>query len=1061
MPTVELITGPVDRLERELADRVRSAQADAPLRPVHVLVGTTLLRPYLRRRLARLLGGVAGAHLLTVGELGLHLGEAELLREGRRPLPFLADRVLAAEVTRQAPGAFAPVAELPGFSAVLTRTLRDLRVAGIEPEQLAAAAQSEDPTDADARRLGSLAELYRLSAALRASRFGPEDALAAADPSRLGATGLIVYGIWDTTAVLRDAMERIASHAPLTILTPRAEGPSDDALRPLWQFAIDRLEARRTDLPLGTGGDDLAAVQHTAFLPPAGERKPGDGSVAVVSAPDPAREVRQVVRQCLRWADDGIPFHEIALAYRDGSTYRPLLEAALREAEIPSYAHEGTPLSERPVGRRVRAILDLADATDSDGHPRLDRAAVLEFLADARLPDETYERYGRPSVPRWEAITRAAGVVAGRTQWSDRLRTYADALEATNGDAPQWKLDRQASARHLAAFVDDLATGLMARPDGAPWTAHVGWLTGLLERYVADAGPVLGAVAELGELDAITGATDAAAFAAAVTALLEGMRDRDALGAQQGAFGLRGVNVLAVDSLRQLTFRAVGVVGLAERVFPPAPREDPLLLDDRREELNARFGFDLGLRARGRDPEPLQFHGALAAARERLLLAYARTGSDGRGQLPSPFLRAALQALSGRRVTVEDIELGAVSCVSRVPSGRLGPARPDDALTARERRRTMLEDRVPGAVALVRHRLPRSAAGARARDARLRRDCTSFDGVLSGEAVRTLHGLRRFGRPLSASALETYAACPHRHLLQNVLGLREVEDPESIVRVSPLDKGDAIHRILERFMRERPGGPLDATFEHARLRAVAEPVLDALEADGRTGYPLLWRVDRTQILEDLDRWLEHSLAREAERPAYSHYGYEVRFGPARRQMAGEDDPLTRDDALVIELADGRRVDLTGFVDRVDHFGPGSRRFDVVDYKSGRMYGLRTDALTGGEHLQLPLYVLAIARALGVPPEQGAARYVSVDRKAAFKEVSFDGALLAGDPSDFVSLLDELVRTREDGDFHREPGDACRFCSVKGACDVRRQQLHRRKSEDPHIRAVVERKERYP
>jgi hypothetical protein len=42
--------------------------------------------------------------------------------------------------------------------------------------------------------------------------------------------------------------------------------------------------------------------------------------------------------------------------------------------------------------------------------------------------------------------------------------------------------------------------------------------------------------------------------------------------------------------------RALGL-GLAERAFPPPPRQDPLLLDDERIRLNTAAGAKLPLRA--------------------------------------------------------------------------------------------------------------------------------------------------------------------------------------------------------------------------------------------------------------------------------------------------------------------------------------------------------------------------------------------------------------------------------------------------------------------------------
>lgn len=89
-----LITGPRAALEDALAATVRDAKAPDPFAPVTVLVGETLLRPYLRRRLAELLGGHLGVTFVTPGELALRLGEAELVAAGRRPMPPLLEPVL-------------------------------------------------------------------------------------------------------------------------------------------------------------------------------------------------------------------------------------------------------------------------------------------------------------------------------------------------------------------------------------------------------------------------------------------------------------------------------------------------------------------------------------------------------------------------------------------------------------------------------------------------------------------------------------------------------------------------------------------------------------------------------------------------------------------------------------------------------------------------------------------------------------------------------------------------------------------------------------------------------
>ncbi len=133
---------------------------------------------------------------------------------------------------------------------------------------------------------------------------------------------------------------------------------------------------------------------------------PADGTVRIASAPDPNREVRDALRTCLRWArEDGIAFHEMVIAYRQADPYRPLIAGALREAKLPAYIDEGTPLAELPLGRRALALLDLLSGD-------LERASVIAFAADGGFPEATRERFPG-SAAAWDGFSRRAGVVRG------------------------------------------------------------------------------------------------------------------------------------------------------------------------------------------------------------------------------------------------------------------------------------------------------------------------------------------------------------------------------------------------------------------------------------------------------------------------------------------------------------------------------------------------------------------------------------------------------------------------------------------------------------------------
>ena len=69
MPSFSVIVGPPAALDEALADGIRTAKVTNPLAPVTVVVGSGLLRPYLRHRLAELLDGHININLVTPAEL--------------------------------------------------------------------------------------------------------------------------------------------------------------------------------------------------------------------------------------------------------------------------------------------------------------------------------------------------------------------------------------------------------------------------------------------------------------------------------------------------------------------------------------------------------------------------------------------------------------------------------------------------------------------------------------------------------------------------------------------------------------------------------------------------------------------------------------------------------------------------------------------------------------------------------------------------------------------------------------------------------------------------------
>ena len=116
------------------------------------------------------------------------------------------------------------------------------------------------------------------------------------------------------------------------------------------------------------------------------------------------------------------------------------------------------------------------------------------------------------------------------------------------------------------------------------------------------------------------------------------------------------------------------------------------------------------------------------------------------------------------------------------------------------------------------------------------------------------------GHAVSATALQSWAECPFRYFLGHVLRVSELELPEAELQISPLEKGALIHRVLDRFLRElpprtEPAQPWTVT-ERARMRQIGEQECESVERSGRSGHVLLWELERSRILRNLERFLD-------------------------------------------------------------------------------------------------------------------------------------------------------------------------------------------------------------
>ena len=974
-----------------LAKAVVQAKDGDPLAPVTVVVPSHYVGLAARRALGRRVHdgtrGVAAVAFHTPYSLAEHLGGAAMADQGRRGV---SNAVIAAAVRtalRREPGHFREVATHPATERALTRAHREL--AELDSDQLAALAQQS-------HRAGDVVRIHREVAAALESGFSNEQQLARAAAAAVRAhpsemqrrLGRVIVFLPQSVTSSQAHLLRAVSDVAGTTVVVGATG-ADDA------DATVRVSLRRL-------GADCDSVPHTGHEP----KRPGDG-VRALSVSDADDEVRHAVRAVVDAARAGTPLGRCAIVYGVDTPYVRLIGDALDAAGIERCGATVRTVETCLLGRSLLEMLALQDRGFS-------RRAVMAWLAGApvsiKRPDPEAESHhgdldeaedGQApsrwqSVPSaaWEREARTARVETGLDSWKKRLKRYAADCAA---DADRLKADEDqirrsdrlrrsaALASELLVFVEELHRDLSPQPAPRTWADLATWCQKLVHKYLGGrlrwswpdeerglADRVDSAISRLGDLDGTDDNPSFTAFRRALQLELEGAPHR------HGRMGT-GVLVGPVSLALGVELDLAVVCGMAEGTFP-ARRNDDALLPDRERRV---VGRDLPARGdrSGDDHRALL---ALIAASQQSLLLYPRGD-----------LRRAADRYPSRWLTEQTDSLENVPSFVGGLRRTMFPAHEHEydtrCLLDWHDNRSRDDDSTQAdliALPSVQQRIE-LRRGIELRRARLSSRLTRFDGNLAvgdlGEAA--LPHPADGSQVTSASRLEAWAGCPHAYFMRYILRVEAIDDTDDDHRISPLERGSLVHRILERWLTEAldrnavpaPGGSWTDQWRK-RLRAVGEEECDRLAARGLVGRRLYWEHDRRQILADLDRFLDFDddqRARYGSRPAAAELGFGMPHSPGG--------------PVGIEISDGRSLRVRGSIDRVDETDAGGLL--VIDYKAGstRNYEKLSldDPTLGGSRLQLVLYDLAARKLLGSSDSaEGYGTYWFVSSKGRFADIGY-------------------------------------------------------------------------
>jgi CRISPR/Cas system-associated exonuclease Cas4 (RecB family) len=987
---------------------------------------------------------------------------------------------------------FAPVGTTPGFPRALARTLQELHLAGIggvglsplplAGRDLAWLLERFEASFVEASAVDR-AELFRTAAlSLRGSQAGLPHLGPTRGETRPTYDVLILLDVGIDHLAEREFVAALVAHS-VTALATIPHGDTD---------TLHHLAARAPEVEtsVDTGSTGLARLRRYLFdadqAPP--QHDTLDDTVHFFSAPGEGRESVEIARRILAEARRGVRFDEMAVLVRSPAAYFGLVEHALARANVPAWFDRGT-RRPHPAGRAFLALLacaaehlsaarfaeylSLGQVPDPGGsaapesrarrdppyasaapesrtqrdrsHLRGDGEWVPSHDEALGLPDGARPQVGDEGEPpehrtlrapwRWEKLLVEAAVIgrdAGR--WKRRLAGKAAELdrqirEAADEYGPEsGRVDGLRQVReqleHLREFALPLVEELAGWPRVASWGDWLGLFTHLVPRVLRTPGHVLRVLADLRPMAAV-GPID---LDEARRVLAERLLTVES---EPPARRFGRVFVGTPQHARGRSFRVVFVPGLAERMFPQKPLEDPLLLD----ELRVRADPSLRTQSQRLAGERLLLHLAVGAAVDRLYVSYPRIElAEARARVPSFYALDVMRAATGRVPDYEWLEERAREAGSATLAWP-APARADDAIDDLEHDlavlRRLLDERDRDPVKGHAHYLLKLNECLRRsvvdRWARGETRWSVHDGLIrvADDTRAMLASQRLTARPYSLSALQRFSACPYQFLLAAVYRLQPLEQPEPLQRMDPLTRGSLFHEIQARFLRtldER--GRLPVTEQNVdAARRELDTAIDVVAARAydelAPAVDRVWHDEVASIRRDLHGWLPY-LAHDGGEWHPRHF--EFAFG----QVPGERDKGSVRDEVTIE--GGFR--LRGAVDLIEeHRQSGTLR--VTDHKTGRRpERLEKVIIGGGAVLQPVLYGMAVEAALRRPVSVGRLFYCTATGSYTEHPIPVNERTRAAG----LEALEVIDRAIETGFLAAAPAEeACGRCDFRPVC----------------------------
>lgn len=396
-----------------------------------------------------------------------------------------------------------------------------------------------------------------------------------------------------------------------------------------------------------------------------------------------------------------------------------------------------------------------------------------------------------------------------------------------------------------------------------------------------------------------------------------------------------------VDRSRSHKVRSVFIIGLNDGVFPGSYKQEGFFNDNDREKLKNE-GLEL---AKGTEEklydDNFNIYKAFTTAEENLYLSYASSDIDGKAMRASILVNKIKKIFKNIKEESDIIEKKSEILLKETTF--------EELLTNLQQYKD--GENIDNIWFNVFNYYMKNDRN------KLENSLKSLNYTNIPEKIKKEESEKLYGDTLttSISQLEKYSSCPFSYYLQ--YGLRLADKETS--KIQPIDTGTFMHEVIDEFFNKIESQNISVkTISEDELNNIIDEIIDE-KLKLKKNYIFTMMKKYVVLIKRLRKAIKLSMKYIVNSLKYSDFevlGHEIEFKNGKQY-----------EPIEIKLEDGKKVQITGKIDRVDIAKTEDGNYiRIIDYKSS-IKNIDLNEVEAGLQLQLLTYVDAVCEKENTKP----------------------------------------------------------------------------------------------